>query len=558
MGTNAQLPLLFPRDAFLAIALSAVGAHLVFKKWEPKQLRIVSLLLLFVPACLSALLVPHYGALRGIPLCFATYWSALSLSILFYRLGPLHPLSRYPGPLPAKVTKLWHAWQVHAGKQHLYLQRLHDKYGDIVRIGPNEVSIRDASCIMPILGSQGMPKSDMFLGRNMWPETAPLIGYRDPAEHMKRRKPWSRAFSSAAVREFEPIIQQRVHQLVEALGARQGQVVDFAEWISFFTYDFMGDMVFGGWTEMMRDGADQGGLWDLLRRGLVIGAFWGEVPWVSYYAKKLPWIATENKAMRVMAFSRTEQRYASGSASKDLFYYLSNEDGAEKTSPPRNIVIGDGLLALVAGSDTTATVVANTMYELLRHPNIFKRLQAEVDKFYPPGEDSLDAKHIKDMHYLEAVINEGLRMYPAVPSGSHRAPEVGKGGKAVGPYFIPEGTQTRVHFWSIHRDARNFSCPETFWPERWLVAEGVEALPAGAPAPLVHNANAFTPFSFGPYNCVGKNIALAEMKQLLCHLVQKLEIRFADGVDPETYTRAAEDHFVYVVGKLPVVVRRRD
>ena len=128
--------------------------------------------------------------------------------------------------------------------------------------------------------------------------------------------------------------------------------------------------------------------------------------------------------MRVMAFGRTEQRYASGSASKDLYYYLvrpppspsypsrqrlkdapqSNEDGAEKESPPREIVIGDGLLALVAGSDTTATVVANIMYCLLRHPDVYKRLQAEVDKFYPPGEDSLDSKHIKDMHYLEAVM----------------------------------------------------------------------------------------------------------------------------------------------------------
>ena len=48
------------------------------------------------------------------------------------------------------------------------------------------------------------------------------------------------------------------------------------------------------------------------------------------------------------------------------------------------------------------------------------------------------------------------------------------------------------------------------------------------------------------------------MKQLLCHLVPKLEVRLADGVDPEAYTRAAQDHFVYVVGKLPVVVQRRD
>ena len=114
----------------------------------------------------------------------------------------------------------------------------------------------------------------------------------------------------------------------------------------------------------------------------------------------------------------------------------------------------------------------------------------------------------------------------------------------------------RVHFWSVHRDARNFSYPNTFWPERWLIAEGVEPAPAGEK--LAHDPNAFTPFSLGPYNCVGKNIALAEMKQLLCHLVQKLDVRLADGVDPEAYTRAAQDHFVYVVGKLPVVVQRRD
>ena len=122
-----------------------------------------------------------------------------------------------------------------------------------------------------------------------------------------------------------------------------------------------------------------------------------------------------------MAFGRTEQRYVVGSASRDLYYYLvrqppysspqrlkkvlqSNEDGAEKESPPRHIVIGAGLLALVASSDTTATVVTNIMYCLLRHPDVYKRLQAEVDKFYPPGEDSLDSKHIKDMHYLEAVM----------------------------------------------------------------------------------------------------------------------------------------------------------
>ena len=69
-----------------------------------------------------------------------------------------------------------------------------------------------------------------------------------------------------------------------------------------------------------------------------MSALWGEVPWISYYAKKLPWVAQDNKAMRVMAFSRTEQRYASGSASKDLFYYLVRPPDPAADSPVANAV----------------------------------------------------------------------------------------------------------------------------------------------------------------------------------------------------------------------------
>ena len=120
--------------------------------------------------------------------------------------------------------------------------------------------------------------------------------------------------------------------------------------------------------------------------------------------------------------------------------------------------------------------------------------------------------------------------------------------------YIPEGTQTRIHFWSVHRDPRNFSHPGTFWPDRWLIAEGLQALQEK----IVHNPNAFIPFSFGPYNCVGKNIAMQEMRLLLCHFVQKLTFRAANEQDFAKYCQAMQDQFVMVVGELPVVVERRD
>lgn len=120
--------------------------------------------------------------------------------------------------------------------------------------------------------------------------------------------------------------------------------------------------------------------------------------------------------------------------------------------------------------------------------------------------------------------------------------------------YIPEGTATKFHFWSIHRDARNFSCPDTFWPERWLIAEGIEP----SQEKLVHNPNSFVPFSFGPYNCVGKNVALQEMRTLLCHLMHALNFRLPDGYDPQKFEDSLEDQFAIKLGELPVIFEHRD
>ena len=118
----------------------------------------------------------------------------------------------------------------------------------------------------------------------------------------------------------------------------------------------------------------------------------------------------------------------------------------------------------------------------------------------------------------------------------------------------------RMHIWSLHHDARHFVDPERFWPERWLIAEG--AAPPPPPltttgAEFVHNPNAFIPFSFGPYNCVGKNLAMMEMRIVLCHVVQRLELTAFEGWDPREWEGRFKDKFVAEVWKLPVVIKVR-
>lgn len=79
-----------------------------------------------------------------------------------------------------------------------------------------------------------------------------------------------------------------------------------------------------------------------------------------------------------------------------------------------------------------------------------------------------------------------------------------------------------------------------------------------APKGFIHNPNAFIPFSYGPANCVGKNLALLEMRMVICLCMQKLELSFADRWDPGEWMSKLEDVFVTGMGSLLVDIRRRD
>jgi len=86
---------------------------------------------------------------------------------------------------------------------------------------------------------------------------------------------------------------------------------------------------------------------------------------------------------------------------------------------PFDIVASDTDLAVFAGSETSKAVLSSLFYYLLCNPEKLDRLQQEIDRFYPPGE-SLSSHNFHEMSYLDACINEALRLSPPVPSGSQR------------------------------------------------------------------------------------------------------------------------------------------
>lgn len=112
----------------------AQGVHGIFKRYEPPEISHHAGLLLGVPSLLSLLLWNHYSPVRALVTTIVTFLAALVTSVVFYRLSPFHPLAKYPGPLYLKISRIPLTWIAMQGKEHLVIQKLHDWYGDVVRI----------------------------------------------------------------------------------------------------------------------------------------------------------------------------------------------------------------------------------------------------------------------------------------------------------------------------------------------------------------------------------------------------------------------------------------
>jgi hypothetical protein len=111
----------------------------------------------------------------------------------------------------------------------------------------------------------------------------------------------------------------------------------------------------------------------------------------------------------------------------------------------------EAILAMGAGSDTTSTTLSNVIYYLITHPTVFARLRAELDAAVG-GEGlidtSLELDQLGELKYLQAVIDETLRLQPAIPNGVQRTAHNNQGPLSVAGYIIPPGTSVQIPTWS--------------------------------------------------------------------------------------------------------------
>lgn len=203
----------------------------------------------------------------------------------------------------------------------------------------------------------------------------------------------------------------------------------------------------------------------------------------------------------------------------------------------------DAHLIVVAGSDTTAATLTCVFWHLAQEPAQIKSLRVEVDEYYRVNGQA-DANGLAQLKHLDAVINESLRLHPPVPSGVQRVTPAD--GLQIGETFIPGNTIVQIPMHTQSRDPRNFVQPNSFIPERWTTK-----------SELVLNPGNSIPFSVGPYGCVGKQLALTELRYVISQIVNRYDVRFADGQTAKQFALDKKDNFTLACGKLELVFTER-
>ncbi|KIJ68401.1 hypothetical protein HYDPIDRAFT_24686 [Hydnomerulius pinastri MD-312] len=547
--------------------LCALATHWWFKNHEPVISPSLCAFVATIPAPSAYLLsTQSHSHLQCISIAYVVFFTTLFTSIIAYRLSSFHALAGYPGPLLCRISQFATIWNAVDGKLHHYHRKLHQQYGPIVRIGPNELSVADKKLLPSILGTAGMPKGPIFEGRRMTPskdkdiESFSLITSRNIQRHGILRKAWNKAFGSSELKDYEELLLKRAQLLIKKLEGICGENldgvghVDIASLMSFFSFDFMGDIAFGGGFELVRDG-DEDNFCHNMNKALFYSAMCQHIPWFSRVLRRIPFIAAPMRTFGLFAFRQSKLRYGQEVKRKDLFYHLVEPyEGGEKAPFP--LILSNSVLAIVAGADTTSSALSNIMYYLLANPAVYKRLRDEVDEAFPPSQPcTLNPDMLPSLPFLNAVINETLRLQPPVAASLQRAPEAGSGGKMVGTHYIPEGTAIQVSPFVLHRDPHYFSpSPDSFIPDRWLPQK---ESPPSSPDFILDRA-AFIPFSMGPANCAGKPLAMLELRVVVALFVMHLEMEFGEGYDPASWERELKQYIAMKVGQLWTKMRVRE
>ncbi|KAG8474532.1 hypothetical protein CXB51_031376 [Gossypium anomalum] len=178
------------------------------------------------------------------------------------------------------------------------------------------------------------------------------------------------------------------------------------------------------------------------------------------------------------------------------------------------IIKGFIMVILFAGTDTSSVTMEWAMANLLNHPQVLKKARDEIDSLI--GEEKLiEESDVPKLHYLQSIIYETLRLYPAAPL---LVPHMPSTDCSIGGYDVPSGTIVLVNAWAIHRDPNVWDDSTSFKPERF-----------DGNSEKIEHSQKLLPFGLGRRACPGANLAQRMVGLTLGSLIQCFEWERIEG-----------------------------
>ncbi|KAI0508831.1 cytochrome P450 [Xylaria bambusicola] len=415
------------------------------------------------------------------------------------------PLSRVPGPWYTRFTDVVGRLHWMAGRKAPYIHNLHQKYGPIVRVGPREVYIADPQVVKSIFKVKNeFPKSRWYL--DFVPFTITVFNTPDIPTHRRFRRLLSAPLSESGLKEFMPQIEQKVNLAIQGMAEEHKTrgAADIYKWWLYLTTDVIGELSFGESFRMLETNKINQYITDLQGAGK-FGSYRSAFPSLFRFSYRfgipLPMSSAAQAAVRRIRMYADEsisrhraivEREGPDSRPTVFTKVYKAEDEASITQDE----IRDHAQAyIVAGSDTTSNTLTYLVWAVCRNSKVKSRLVKELEVL--PDDFAYEDLQQAHISYLEHVIDEVLRRFPAAPSGLPR--EVPQGGAELCGYHIPAGYTVTTQNYSLHRDPDAFPDPEKFDPSRW--ENTTQAM-----------KDAFLPFGGGSRVCIGLHLAKIELR----------------------------------------------
>ncbi|WEW61946.1 hypothetical protein PRK78_007446 [Emydomyces testavorans] len=430
----------------------------------------------------------------------------------------------------AAATKWWRAYKEVYQQETLaqLLFDLHRKYGEIVRIGPNELHF-------------GKPHAfhDIYRGTNRWDKDKDLYrapGFRSGSfvflrykEAKERRDVLQPMFSKRAIQNIESLVWRNANHLASAItkANKKGSSVDFLYAFRSFTLDTITGFTLGSCVNALDAPAFADPIIVAMNSSLRAIPLLKNFPLIRKIAFSIPpsliMKALPNaerlapRIYRVRALFQEQLRVVFQDPRKldeaphqTIFHrMLDAEAHRSKILPDYAELQNEGLTLIFAGAHTVADTLLMGHWNMLQQPKLLARLKSELLSIWPTLHEPPSLKDLETLPLLTATIKESLRH---IPSGVSLTRVVPPTGAVISGQHIPGGTNVGMAILHVHQSEDVFEDALSFKPDRWLRENATEL------------EQWLVPFSRGPRMCVGVNLAWCELYVAFATMIRRFEM----------------------------------